>query len=146
MKNILKPFTHQTGQIIRHSELFVDKETGGIEYKYKEYPVLISNNTNIIYLSAYGRLSYLDVRKFKKKEYESNTYNIIGEPYVYRRNYGFKSGTLRDGIVAHCYSFQSKKIADRVTIKALKKYLAKEFGAFSRMVEALERFTIPGDK
>lgn len=142
-KEILKPFTHRTGEIIRYSEIFIDQETGEVKYQNREYSILISNQANIIYLSDMGRLSYLDIRKFKKSEYYQNEYRIIGATYVWRRNYGFKFATnLRDGYVAEIYSFYSKKINDRRILQALSKKLEQEYGRFSRMVEALENFRI----
>ncbi len=140
MNQILEPFTKRTGEIIQFSEYFANERTGAIEYTNQSYPVLISNEFNVIYLSSYGRLAYLDIRKFKKFELETNKYHILGNAVVYRRKYGFTFGSLQDGIVAQCYSFHSKRINDKRAFKALETYINKEFGAFSGMAESLRNW------
>lgn len=139
MKDVLKPFTKQTGEIIRFSEIFINRKSGEIKHTYREFSVLLSNSENIVYLNKWNKLGLLDQKKLKKRD-GYNSHYIINDIHVYEQKLNMKCFEDSDGLYAHCFSFASKRINDRRVKTALRKYLDKEFSVYSRAKTALDTF------
>jgi len=101
--NHLKKFTKNSGQIVRYYEIFIPKSGGKIETKYKEMPVLLTCDNNIVVYSQYGKLELLDIKR--KSGQDSN--NMLGQPKAYVRNWG-QSLFSYNGLVGALYSYQTE--------------------------------------
>lgn len=131
----LKKFTKNSGQIIRYYEIFIPKNGGKIKTQYKEMPVLLTCDNNVVVYGQYSRLELLDIKK--KKGQDGNS--VIGNPKAYVRNWG-ESLFSYNGLCAHIYSYQTEYMVKKRVHNAIQKLIAKEYGAYTSMSVRLEHF------
>ncbi len=133
--NTLKKFTNQTGQIVRHYEMFIPKSGAAIKTEYHEFPILLSHDNNIVIFNNYKKFQLLDV---KKKRHDDRNY-VLSNVHTYVRNWG--SCLLEyNGLVSSIYTLQSEKIAKKRVHEALKKLIIREYGAYTGMLDRIETF------
>lgn len=133
----LSKFTKNTGQIVRFYEMFIPKNGDNIQTIYKEMPVLLSHDNNVVVFDQYKKFQLLNI---KKKKGDDHHY-VLGGVHTYVRNWG---GVFLhyDGIVGSAYSYQSEKVIKRKVHNSIKKLIQKEYGAYGLMIHKLEQFLL----
>lgn len=130
----LKKYLKNSGQIIRHYEMFIPKSGKEIEVTYRELPVLISSENSVV-VASYSSFLTLSIKK-RRGDCNSTT---IGNPHSYVRRWG-SSLSNYDGLVASIFSYQSEKIVKRRVHNALSKLVEKEYGSYGAMIDKLNAF------